>query len=130
HTSTRIFDMLPPSSMRRDSTSGRPSSTLFSLPPRRRAGRGEWQVSFPKQPQALPEVAAVTHQIPITGKPPHLLQGGEIDQLILQNLVGRLRIIDHFPLSIVAHDRRPPQPLQNPNLYLLGIQLDQSIKSC
>ena len=59
---------------------------------------------------------------------PHALHVREVDQLVLQDLVGRLRAVDHLPLRVVPHDGRAAEALQNADLNLLRTERDEPIK--
>ena len=50
-------------------------------------------------------------------------------QLVLQNLVRRLRAVDHLPLGVVPHDRRAAQPLEDADLDLLRPQRDEPVEA-
>src|SRR5439155_25955689 len=47
------------------------------------------------------------------------LHGGEINELVLQNLIGRVWIIGHLPFEVVAHNRCAAQTLEEADLDFL-----------
>ena len=82
----------------------------------------------PDQGGGAGEVPAVSDQVPIPGKPPHPLHLPERDQPGLKHLVGWVRAVDHPPLGVVPDDWGAPKPLENPDLDLLRLKPQQTIK--
>src|SRR5262249_17831599 len=58
------------------------------------------------------------------------LQRREIDQLILQDFVGWMRIIGHLPFSIVSNDWCAAQPLEQAHLNLLRPKRNEPVETC
>src|SRR4030095_6632277 len=73
----------------------------------------------PEQRRRFDKVAAVSEEIPKTREASQPLHRGEVDELVLQNLVGRLWAVNHLPLGVVTHDRSAAQALENADLNLL-----------
>jgi len=57
------------------------------------------------------------------------LHGGEVNELVLQNFVGRLRIVNHPPIGVVPDNRRAAQPLQDADLDFLRAERDEPVKA-
>src|SRR5437879_4269852 len=74
---------------------------------------------LPDQRRAFHEVAAVGDQIPKSCESTHLLHRWKIDQFVLENFVGRMRIVSHLPFIVVTHNRRPAKALENSHLDFL-----------
>ena len=94
---------------------------------RRKLWNGE--ASAPDQRRAGDEIAAVADQIPIARKTPQSLHRSEIDQLVLQNLVGRMRVVNHLPFGVMPDDGRAAQPLEDAHLDFLRTERDQPVEA-
>src|SRR5262249_23634759 len=51
-----------------------------------------------------------------------------LDEFILQDFVGWVGIVDHFPLDIVTNDGSAPKSFENADLDFLGAKCDQSVE--
>src|SRR4051812_44836711 len=83
----------------------------------------------PNERRGRKEISTVPHQIPITREATQTLQGRKVEQLVLQNLVRRMRIVDHLPFHVVPHNRRAAQAFENPDLNFLRAKRDELIKA-
>ena len=83
----------------------------------------------PNQRRGGDEIAAVADQIPILRKAPQPLHRGEINQLVLQNFVGRMRVVNHLPFRIVPDNGRAAQAFQNADLDFLRAERDEPVKA-
>src|ERR1035441_5837816 len=90
---------------------------------------GRLSCAAPDQRRSLHKVAAVADEVPITRQAPEFLHGGEINQAVLQQLVGRVRVIYHLPFGVVPDDWRAAQPLEHAYLYFVWPQRDQAVKA-
>src|ERR1039458_455066 len=90
---------------------------------------GRLSCAAPDQRRSLHEVAAIADEVPITREAPQLLHRGEINQPILQQLVGRVRVIYHLPFGVVPDDWCAAQPLEHTYLYFVRPQRDQAVKA-
>jgi hypothetical protein len=70
--------------------------------------------SPPKERQRRGKSPAVCNQIPVPRESPHSLHVGERNVTILENLVRRLRRVNHLVLAIMPHDRCAAETLQMP----------------
>ena len=57
------------------------------------------------------------------------LHGGEIEQLVLQNLIRRICAVNHQPFAVVPDNRRAPQSCQDANLDFLRAERDKFVKT-
>ena len=92
---------------------------------RQKARRG----GAPDQRRGLDEVAAVADQVPVAREAPQPLHRREINQPVLQDFVGRVRVIDHLPFGVVPDDRRAAQPLEDAHLDFLRAERDQAVEA-
>src|SRR5438132_10671030 len=83
----------------------------------------------PQHRQRIGKVPAVGIQIPVATEAAQSLNRRKIHQLGLENLIRRIRAIDHAPGGVVAHDRRAAQALEDADLNLLWAQGDEPIES-
>ena len=88
----------------------------------------EGRTVIPNQRRRFDEIAAVADHVPITGEAPQPLHRGEINQLVLQNFVGRMRVVNHLPFGVVPDNRRAAQPFQNADLDFLRTERDEPVE--
>ena len=65
----------------------------------------------------------------MTRKAAEFLHGGKIDQFVLQNFIGRMRVVDHLPFGIVPDDGRAAETFEDADLDFLRIEGDETIES-
>ena len=83
----------------------------------------------PDQRRGFDEVAAVADQVPIPREAAQPLHRGEINQLVLQNFVGRMRVVNHLPLGVVPDNRRAAQPFEDADLNFLRAERDEPVEA-
>lgn len=83
----------------------------------------------PDEGGRVAEIAAVHHQVPVSGEPAHTLKflKGEVE--CPEDFVRRERGIDHPPFGIVANNGRAAQPFEDADLDFLWVQGMQTIES-
>ena len=85
--------------------------------------------AIPNQRRGFDKVAAVADQVPVAREPAQPLHRREINQLVLQNFVGRMRIVNHLPFGVVPDNRRAAQPFQNADLDFLRAERDEPVEA-
>src|SRR6516164_3929978 len=61
-------------------------------------------VVAPNEWSGADEVAAVADEVPITREATKFLHRRKIEESILQDFVGRMRVVDHLPIGVVPND--------------------------
>ena len=83
---------------------------------------------FPNQRCGFDEAAAVGNQIPVVREPAEALHRGKVEIAVLENLVRRLRIVNHLPLGGMAGNGRAAETFQNADLDFVRLERDEPVE--